>query len=286
MSKISISEHGGGISADRNNLDNSHEISRKSTSDGGGAELSHVKTSSTRRRACGRGKNTNDGVLAGYGSPNPSDARPSTTNPAAAQGSKTESKRNSTRRGRRRTNRDPSHSGGGGVIREEDTQQKRRRASEDNEDVNPSALHASRPTGGANPQRVRKTSPLGKRFREKTAAGGALHRELRKSKRAFGTRMWRRILGETRLNPSARRVSGPGHEPNQKPTGNPSRTKIRAEIKALNTQRKIPDLEPAQSRCKLEFFSKRSEQRLHPIRGGLHPPSLFLIGTKIGSLLI
>jgi hypothetical protein len=58
------------------------------------------------------------------------------------------------------------------TIREEDTQRKRRRASEDNEDVNPSVLHASRPTGGANPQRVRKTSPLGKRFREKTAAGG------------------------------------------------------------------------------------------------------------------
>jgi hypothetical protein len=126
-----------------------------------------VKTSSTRRRACGRGKNTNDGVLAGYGSPNPSDARPSTTNPAAAQGSKTESKRNSTRRGRRRTNRDPSHLGGGGEIREEDTQQKRRRASEDNEDVNPSALHASRPTGGANPQHERKTSALGNRFRKK-----------------------------------------------------------------------------------------------------------------------
>jgi hypothetical protein len=165
-------------------------------------------------------------------------------------------KGNTTRRGRRRANQDPSHSGGGGVIREEDTQQKRGRASEDSEDVNPSALHASRPTGGANPQRVRKTSPLGKRFREKTAAGGALHRELRKSKRAFGTRLWWRILGETRLNPSARRVSGPGHEPNQKPTGNPSRTKIRAEIKALNTQRKIPDLEPTQSRCKLEIFFK------------------------------
>jgi hypothetical protein len=42
------------------------------------------------------------------------------------------------------------------TIREKDTQRKRRRASEDNEDVNPSALHASRPTGGADPQRVRK----------------------------------------------------------------------------------------------------------------------------------
>jgi hypothetical protein len=33
-------------------------------------------------------------------------------------------------------------------------------------------------------------------------------------------------------------------------------------------------------------FSMRSKQSLHPIRGGLRPPSLFLIGTKIGSLLI
>jgi hypothetical protein len=42
------------------------------------------------------------------------------------------------------------------TIREEDTQRKWRRASEDHEDVNPSALHASRQIGGADPQRVRK----------------------------------------------------------------------------------------------------------------------------------
>jgi hypothetical protein len=58
-----------------------------------------------------------------------------------------------------------------------------------------------------------------------------------------------------------------------------------AEIKAKNTT-KIPDLVPTQTRCKLEIFSMRSKQSLHPIRGGLRPPSLFLIGTKIGSLLI
>jgi IS4 transposase len=62
----------------------------------------------------------------------------------------------------------------------------------------------------------------------------------------------RRAEGE-KTNPSA--TSGPGlHAPNQKPTGNPSRTKIRAEIKALNTQGKISDLEPTQTRCKLEIF--------------------------------
>jgi hypothetical protein len=113
MSKITISEHGGGISADRNNLDTSHEISQKSTSDGGGAELSHVETSSTRLHKA-------------------------------------------TRPNRKETRR----------VEEEDTQQKRWRASEDNEDVNPSALHASRPTGGANPQHEGKTSTLGNRFRK------------------------------------------------------------------------------------------------------------------------
>jgi hypothetical protein len=51
-------------------------------------------------------------------------------------------------------------------VEEEDTQQKRWRASEDNEDVNPSALYASRPTGGANPQHEGKTSTLGNRFRK------------------------------------------------------------------------------------------------------------------------
>jgi hypothetical protein len=32
------------------------------------------------------------------------------------------------------------------------------------------------------------------------------------------------------------------------------RTKIRVEIKALNTQEKISDLEPTQTRCMLEIF--------------------------------
>jgi hypothetical protein len=36
----------------------------------------------------------------------------------------------------------------------------------------------------------------------------------------------------------------------------PPRTRIRPEIKTLNTQRKIPDLEPTQSRCKLQVFQR------------------------------
>jgi hypothetical protein len=45
-------------------------------------------------------------------------------------------------------------------------------------------------------------------------------------------------FGGDEANPSSQRVSGPGHEPNQKTNWNPSRTKIRVEIKALNTQEK------------------------------------------------
>jgi hypothetical protein len=55
--------------------------------------------------------------------------------------------------------------------------------------------------------------------------------------------------------PSARRVrrAGPqraGEEAEQKSTKNENRS----EIKSMNTTRKIPDLEPTQSRCKLEIF--------------------------------
>jgi hypothetical protein len=60
----------------------------------------------------------------------------------------------------------------------------------------------------------------------------------------------------------------------------------RAEIKAMNTRRKISDLEPSQNKMQTRNISLRSKQSLHPIHGGLRPPSLFLIETKIGSLLI
>jgi hypothetical protein len=40
------------------------------------------------------------------------------------------------------------------------------------------------------------------------------------------------------------------------------------------------------NKMQTQKFSMRSKHSLHPIRGGLCPPSLFLIGTKIGSLLI
>jgi hypothetical protein len=45
----------------------------------------------------------------------------------------------------------------------------------------------------------RTTGSNGARFEKKTVAGGVLHRELRRSRRVFGTWPWRRILGETRL---------------------------------------------------------------------------------------
>jgi hypothetical protein len=41
-----------------------------------------------------------------------------------------------------------------------------------------------------------------------------------------------------------------GEEAERKSTKNENR----AEIKSMNTTRKIPDLEPTQSRCKLEIF--------------------------------
>jgi hypothetical protein len=45
----------------------------------------------------------------------------------------------------------------------------------------------------------RTTGSNGARFEKKTVADGVLHRELRRSRRVFGTWPWRRILGETRL---------------------------------------------------------------------------------------
>jgi hypothetical protein len=60
----------------------------------------------------------------------------------------------------------------------------------------------------------------------------------------------------------------------------------RTEIKAMNTRRKISDLVPTQNKMQTRNISLRSKQSSHPIHGGLRSPSLFLIGTKIGSLLI
>jgi hypothetical protein len=93
---------------------------------------------------------------------------------------------------------------------------------------------------------------------------------------------WRRDLGELKThNPSdsaARYRAGP--QLREKPKREPARI----EIKAENTRRKISDLVQTQNWMQAKNISLRSKQSLHPIHGGLRPPSLFLIGTKIGTL--
>jgi hypothetical protein len=117
-------------------------------------------------------------------------------------------------------------------------------------------------------------------FGRKTAAGGALHRELRQSKQAFGTRMWRRILGETRLNPSARRVSGPGRTDDEVktngvgesfgaekrkeiPRGLKSTPKITPKIKISDPNKNTPNSD----------FSKEIQQGFYTAEVSALPPS-------------
>jgi hypothetical protein len=52
------------------------------------------------------------------------------------------------------------------------------------------------------------------------------------------------------------------------------------EIKAMNTKKNLR-FGPNTNKIQTRNFSLRSKQGLHPIHGGLRPPSLFLIGTKI-----
>jgi hypothetical protein len=52
------------------------------------------------------------------------------------------------------------------------------------------------------------------------------------------------------------------------------------EIKAMNTKKNLR-FGPNTNKMQTQNFSLRSKQGLHPIHGGLRPPSLFLIGTKI-----
>jgi hypothetical protein len=83
--------------------------------------------------------------------------------------------------------------------------------------------------------------------------------------------------------PSARREFGPGLSARVKKKT--ERKSTRAEIKTMNTT-KNSRFGTNTIKMQTRNFSMRSKQCLHPIHGGLRPPSLFLIGTKLGTLLI
>jgi hypothetical protein len=54
----------------------------------------------------------------------------------------------------------------------------------------------------------------------------------------------------------------------------------------LRINGKFSDLAQTRHKMQTRNISLKSKQSLHPIHGGLRPPSLFLIGTKLGTPLI
>jgi hypothetical protein len=145
----------------------------------------------------------------------------------------------------------------------------RRHASEENEKTKKQTERRAVSPG----ETTRTAAPLNEEAKRKTAAlSGEGTRERRKPRTltlehrngpGFNTveKNWMQLTDENR--------AGSRSEQNQ------------TEIKALNTWRKISDLEPTQNKMQTRNISLRSKQSSHPIHGGLRPPSLFLIETKL-----
>jgi hypothetical protein len=91
------------------------------------------------------------------------------------------------------------------------------------------------------------------------------------------------FLGEAELNPSARRMSGPGHNSHEpKPTERKFfKNRNSGQNQNLEHTKKNSRFRTNTIKMQTRNFSKKSEQGSHPIRGGLRPPSLFLISTRI-----
>jgi hypothetical protein len=63
------------------------------------------------------------------------------------------------------------------------------------------------------------------------------------------------------------------------PAAKANNSEPRSEV--MTTRRKISDLISTQDKMQTRNIPLRSKQSLHPIHGGLRPPSLFSIETKL-----
>jgi hypothetical protein len=132
----------------------------------------------------------------------------------------------------------------------------------------------------SNPARERKN-----RNRRKSATRAAVLRVNQKTNESTAVRRFRKRAGPA--NPSARlHRMGWASMPNKKMNadGNKNRSATvasrQSKIKAMNTKKNLR-FGPNTNKMQTRNFSLRSKHGLHPIHGGLRPPSLFLIGTKI-----